>query len=210
MANIKVKNRQATLGKTKKLWTTANLTRMAVLAAVSAVLFMVEIPIVAFYKLDVSNLPVLLAGFAMGPLAGTMVLVVKDLLGLFHSSSMGIGELADFITAFCMLIPAGLIYQRDKSKTGALKGLVAGTISMVIAGVLVNMYVMIPFYEKVMNFPIEAIISQGQKIFFFFYSLWAFVLAITGPFNLLKAIVVSALTFLLYKRLGFLLKDKGY
>lgn len=200
------KQETAVSNRSKKFWTTHNLTRIAVLAAVSSVLFMIEIPIVAFYQLDLSNLPVLLAGFSMGPLAGLMVLVVKDLLGLLHSSSMGVGELADFITAFFMLIPASLIYRRNKTKKSALIGLIVGTVCMVISGVLVNMYIMIPFYQKVMNFPVEAIIGIGQAIFPSIDNLWKFVLMITGPFNLLKGVVISLLTFLLYKRLGFLLK----
>ena len=185
------------------------MTRVAILAAVSAVLFMIEVPIVAFYKLDLSNLPVLLAGFSLGPVAGLMVLLIKDLIGLTHSSSMGVGELADFITAAFMMVPAVMIYQKNKTKKGALIGLVVGSVCMVISGILVNMYIMIPFYQKVMNFPVEAILGMGKKVFPFIDSLWDFVLVVTGPFNLLKGVVVSILTFLLYKRLDFLLKDKN-
>ncbi|MEG0513520.1 MAG: ECF transporter S component, partial [Clostridia bacterium] len=81
----------------KALVSTQNLTVISILAAISAVLYMVEIPVVLFYKLDFSNLPVLLGTFAMGPFAGMLVLLVKDLLGLLHSSSQGVGEIADFL-----------------------------------------------------------------------------------------------------------------
>ncbi len=194
--------------RSKKTWETQTITRIAVLAALSAVLFMIEIPVVLFYKLDLSNVPVMLAGFSMGPLAGVMVLLVKDLLGLLHSSSMGVGELADFITAFFMLIPAVMIYKKNRTKKSALIGLGAGTALMVVSGVLVNMYIMIPFYQNVMGLEIEQIIAMGQGAVPFITNLWGFVLTITAPFNLLKGIIISAVTFLLYKRLDFLLKRK--
>ena len=105
-----------------KRLTTRQLTTIAILAAISAVLFMVEIPIVLFYKLDFSNLPVLLGAFAMGPGPATLILLIKSLLGLLHTSSQGVGELADFLMGFAMILPAGLIYQRHKTRKGALVG----------------------------------------------------------------------------------------
>ena len=121
--------------KSKRL-TTRQLTTIAILAAISAVLFMVEIPVVLFYKLDFSNLPVLLGAFAMGPGPATLILLIKSLLGLLHTSSQGVGELADFLMGFAMILPAGLIYQRHKTRKGALIGLVVGTVAATIAGVL--------------------------------------------------------------------------
>ena len=100
----------------KPLLTTRELTTIAILAAIAAVLFMVEIPVVLFYKLDLSNLPVLLGTFSMGPVAGTLILLVKSVLGLLHSSSQGVGELADFLMGFAMVLPAGLIYRRTTFK----------------------------------------------------------------------------------------------
>jgi len=93
----------------KKVFTTFNLTRMALLAAVSSILFLIEIPIVAFYKLDLSNLPVLLGAFSMGTLPGLIILGIKSLIGLLHSSSAGVGELADFIMGAALVVPASLI-----------------------------------------------------------------------------------------------------
>ena len=111
-----------TNAKRKPFLTTRELATVAILAAISAVLFMIEIPVVLFYKLDLSHLPVLLGTFAMGPVPGTLILLVKSLLGLLHSSSQGVGELADFLMGFAMLLPAGLIYQRNKTRKGALIG----------------------------------------------------------------------------------------
>ena len=80
-----------TTAKRKNLLTTRELSTIAILAAIAAVLFMIEIPVVLFYKLDLSSLPVLLGAFAMGPLPGTLILLVKALLGLLHTTSQGVG-----------------------------------------------------------------------------------------------------------------------
>ena len=194
--------------KSKRL-TTRQLTTIAILAAISAVLFMVEIPVVLFYKLDFSNLPVLLGAFAMGPGPATLILLIKSLLGLLHTSSQGVGELADFLMGFAMILPAGLIYQRHKTRKGALIGLVVGTVAATIAGVLSNFWLMIPFYGAVYGMPVEQIVSMGQALIPAIQDEWGFVLLITGPFNLVKWILISVVTLLVYKPLSPLLHHQG-
>lgn len=190
--------------KSKRL-TTRQLTTIAILAAISAVLFMVEIPVVLFYKLDFSNLPVLLGAFAMGPGPATLILLIKSLLGLLHTSSQGVGELADFLMGFAMILPAGLIYQRRKTRRGALIGLVVGAAAATIAGVLSNLWLMIPFYGAVYGMPAEKIVSMGQALIPAIQDEWGFVLLITGPFNLVKWSLISVVTLLVYKPLSPLL-----
>ena len=194
--------------KSKRL-TTRQLTTIAILAAISAVLFMVEIPVVLFYKLDFSNLPVLLGAFAMGPGPATLILLIKSLLGLLHTSSQGVGELADCLMGFAMILPAGLIYQRHKTRKGALIGLVVGTVAATIAGVLSNLWLMIPFYGAVYGMPVEQIVSMGQALIPAIQDEWGFVLLITGPFNLVKWILISVVTLLVYKPLSPLLHHQG-
>ena len=194
--------------KSKRL-TTRQLTTIAILAAISAVLFMVEIPVVLFYKLDFSNLPVLLGAFAMGPGPATLILLIKSLLGLLHTSSQGVGELADFLMGFAMILPAGLIYQRHKTRKGALIGLVVGTLAATVAGVLSNLWLMIPFYGAVYGMPVEQIVSMGQALIPAIQDEWGFVLLITGPFNLVKWILISVVTLLVYKSLSPLLHHQG-
>ncbi len=189
-----------------KKMSTQTLTRIAMLAAVASVLFMLEVPIVLFYKLDFSNLPVLLGTFSMGPLAGTMILGVKSLIGLFHSSSQGVGELADFLVGVAMVLPAGLIYNSNKSRTGALMGMALGTVAATAVGVLANVLLMIPFYAAVYGMPIEAIVNMGQAVVPAVDSIWKFVFYITAPFNLFKWAVLSVLCMLLYKPLSPFLK----
>lgn len=191
-----------TQAKRKSLLTTRQLTTVAILAAISAVLFMLEIPVVLFYKMDVSNLPVLLGTFALGPIPGTLVLLIKSLLGLLHSSSQGVGELADFLMGFAMLLPAGLIYQRNKNRKGAVIGMVVGSVCATIVALITNLVILLPFYSVIYHLPLEQIIAMGQSVIPAVNSTWSFVLLITGPFNLLKWVVISVLTILLYKPLS--------
>ena len=193
----------------RKHMSTRELTTVAILAAIAAVLFMLEIPIVLFYKLDLSNLPVLLGTFALGPWAGTAVLAVKSVLGLMHTTSQGVGELADFIMGFCMILPAGLIYAHGKSRKGAVVGMAVGSVCATVAGVVTNLLLLIPFYGVVYNLPVETIVGMGQQLVPAIDSLWMFVLLITAPFNLLKWIVISVMGALIYKPLSPLLHGRG-
>lgn len=195
--------------RTRQSLSTRDVATIAVLAAISAVLFMVEIPVVLFYKLDLSNLPVLLGAFAMGPVQGALILLVKSLLGLLHSSSQGVGELADLLMGLAMLLPAGLIYQRHKDRKGAIVGMAVGTVVATLAGVLTNLYLMIPFYGAAFGMPVAKIIARGQSLIPAVDSELKFVLLITAPFNLLKWIIISVVTALIYKPLSPILHGRG-
>ncbi|MBQ7850849.1 MAG: ECF transporter S component [Clostridia bacterium] len=172
-----------------KMLSTANMTRIAVLGAISAILFMwPEITIIPpFYKLDFSTLPVLLGGFAMGVGPGVLIVAIKDLIGLTHSGTAGVGELADFIMTCAMLIPAVMVYQRKKSRKGALISLAIGSAAMIVVAALVNAFLLFPMLTKEMPS-------------------FEFILTATLPFNLLKAVVISAITYFVYKPLSPMLK----
>ena len=143
------------------VFSTANLTRMAILTAIASILFLIEIPVVAFYKLDLSNIPVLLGAFSMGTLPGVVILALKSLIGLLHSSSAGVGELADFIMGAALIIPASLIYQHRKTKRTAMIGLAAGTVCMIVTSILVNKWIMLPFYMGAFRMDMDSIISAS-------------------------------------------------
>lgn len=181
------------------------MTRIAILGALSAILFMIEVPVIAFYKLDVSTLPALLGAFSMGPWAGLAILLIKDLFGLLHSGTMYVGELADFIMGAAFILPAALIYRAKKNRKNALVGMIVGTLAMIVVSVLVNWKIMIPFYMTAFHMPMAAIIGMAQKAMPFVDTEVELLLFVTAPFNLLKGIVLSGLTFLLYKRLSPLL-----
>jgi riboflavin transporter FmnP len=182
------------------------MTRIAILAAAASILFLLEIPIVAFYKLDLSNIPVMLGAFSMGTVPGLIILGLKSAIGLLHSSSAGVGELADFIMGAALLIPASLIYHRNKSRKSALIGMVVGTLCAAVVGVLVNKFIMLPFYMGAFHMSMDAIVASAKVGGI--DSEWKLLLLITGPFNLLKGAVLSIVTFLIYKPLSPILHEK--
>lgn len=186
-----------------------NLTRCGLLAAMAVILYYIEIPVVAFYKLDLSTLPAILAGFAMGPVQGAAVVVLKNLVHLMGTSTAGVGELADILMSCAFVIPASLIYRGNKTRRGALAAMLAGAAAMIAAAVLVNYFILIPAYQVLMNLPLEVIIGMGQKVFGFIDTTVELVICITAPFNLLKAAVLSGTTYLLYKRVSPLLHQSG-
>jgi len=186
-----------------------NLTRCGLLSAMAVILFYIEIPVVAFYKLDLSTLPAILAGFAMGPIQGIAVIIVKNLVHMLGTSTACVGELADILMSCAFVIPASLIYRRQKSRKGALKAMLLGSVAMVIVSVLVNYFILIPAYQVLMNLPLDVIIGMGQAVFSFIDNTVKLVIFITAPFNILKAVVLSVVTYLLYKRVSPLLHQKS-
>ena len=191
--------------KTRSNLSVQYMTRIAILGALSAILFVIEIPVIAFYKLDFSTLPALLGAFSMGPLPGLAILLIKDLIGMLHSSSMYVGELADFIMGAAFILPASLIYRKHKTRKTALVGMTVGTLCMIAVSVLVNWKMMIPFYMTAFHMDMDAVIGMAQKALPFVDTEWKVLLYVTAPFNLLKGFVLSLLTFVLYKRLSPLL-----
>ena len=186
-----------------------NLTRCGLLSAMAVILFYIEIPVVAFYKLDLSTLPAILAGFAMGPMQGIAVIIVKNLVHMLGTSTACVGELADILMSCAFVIPASLYYRKHKDRRSALVAMLIGSVTMVVAAVLVNYFILIPAYQVLMNLPLEVIIGMGQKVFGFIDTTVELVLAITAPFNILKAVVLSVVTYLLYKRVSPLLHQKS-
>ncbi len=189
--------------------------RMAVIAMLSAIAFILmffEFPLAfiapPFYKLDFSDIPALIGGFAYGPVAGVLIEFIKNLLNLIieGTTTGAVGELANFITGCSLILPAALIYKHKKNIKGALIGLVAGTLAIATAGSMMNFFVMIPMYSAAMpEVGMEGIIAMGAAIVPFIKDLKTFVLFAVAPFNLLKGVICSVLTFLLYKRVSGIL-----
>lgn len=176
------------------------MTRCAILAAMAVILYYIEIPVVAFYKLDLSSLPALLAGFAMGPLAGFGIIVVKNLIHMLGSSTAMVGELADILMSGVFVVVASLIYKNNKTLKGAIMGMVLSILVLVVSAVLVNYFILIPTYMDKAKMDFSVIMNMvgipGVD------SMLKLVLMVTAPFNLLKGCVISVITFLLYKRLS--------
>lgn len=185
---------------------TRDLTTIAVLTALASILFLIEIPVVAFYKLDLSNLPVLLGAFAMGPAAGFLILLLKDLIGMLHSTTMYVGELADFLSGLAYILPAALIYSAGKTRKRALWGMIAGVAVLIPVSVVINKWIMIPFFMNTYGMPMESVVEMATKVLPFVDTEWKLLLFVTAPFNLLKGFVISLITYLIYKPLSPILK----
>ncbi len=193
----------------QKTINTRMLVSCAVGAAISFVLMLLDfsLPIApAFIKLDVSDLPALILAFSFGPFAGGLTELVKNLLHLFVTTTAGVGELSNFLLGCAFVVPAGLIYQRKKTRNGALLAMLTGTVCFSLVGVFSNYFIMFPFYTKVSGIPMEAIIGMCQKILPFVDNQWKVILLSVTPFNILKGLLVSVVTFLIYKRISPLLR----
>lgn len=181
---------------------------VAVLSAVSTVLMMLDFPIPAlipsFVKLDFSEMPALLGSFALGPSAGVLICLFKNLLHLPITTTGCIGELANFLIGVLFVVPAGLIYKRKKTRGIALIACLVGAIIMAIGSIPVNMFISYPFYYKLM--PKEAIISAYQAIFPSVKSIEECLVIFNMPFTFVKGIFDAAITFLIYKPLAHILK----
>ncbi|MBR4905870.1 MAG: ECF transporter S component [Clostridia bacterium] len=139
----------------------------AMLAAVAAVLQFIEIsiPIMpSFVKLDLSDLPALLGSFALGPLWGVVIQLVKNLLHLPFGSSAGVGELCNFLLGGVFVLVAGLVYHHRKTRGSALFGSVLGAFAMAAVSLPLNYFFVYPAYVAILHFPEEAIISAYQAI----------------------------------------------
>ncbi len=187
--------------------------KVAILSAMATILMLFEFPLPfvapTFYELDFSEVPVLIGGFALGPLAGATIEALKILLNLVINGTItgGVGELSNFVLGVVFVLPAAMIYKQNKTKTSAFWGLVAGGLLMVILGCFTNAYVMLPLYSQFM--PLDAILAQAAAIWPVIDSTLTFVLLCVVPFNIIKSILVIAVTMLLYKRLSPILKGKN-
>ncbi|MDI9369870.1 MAG: ECF transporter S component [Synergistaceae bacterium] len=187
---------------------TRRLVWTALLSAVATVLMYLDtaLPIFPrFLKFDLSDLPPLIAAFAYGPVTGVLCELVKNLIHMLTTSSAGIGQLANFLMGSALVIPAGMIYRADRTKKGAIKGLLAGTVFTTIIAAFANYFVLLPFYSHLM--PIEKIISMSSAVIPAIHDKLSLIIYGVVPFNILKGAVVSLLTFKLYKRMSALFRE---
>ena len=193
---------------------TRTITQIAMLGAVAGILMNLEFPLPflapSFYQLDFSEIPVLIASFAMGPVAGILTELVKILVHLVTKGTMtaGVGDVANFIFGCAYAVPAGLIYRyrHVKSRKHAVIGMAAGTVITTIAACFMNAFVLLPAYGKAFDMPIEAFIEMGTAVHSSVNSLLGFVALIIVPFNLFKYTLVSVIVFFIYKRIRVVLK----
>lgn len=197
---------------TRRRMSTRKMTSLALLAALATILMYLEIaiPVVvpSFLKLDLSEIPVLIGAFAFGPGSAIIIELIKNLLHLPVTSSLGVGELANFLAGSIFAGTAGFIYRKYKSKKGAIAGLAAGTIAMTVFTSFLNYYFMLPFYAKLFHMPIDALVAFGTAVNVYVTDLKTMIIFAFVPFNLFKGIIVSLITALVYNRVSPLLHGR--
>ena len=181
------------------------LTVTAMLSAIAFVLMFLDfsVPLMpAFIKMDVSELPALLAAFALGPVYGAAVCLVKNLIHLMITSTAGAGELCNFLLGASFVVPAGLIYKLMKSRKGAILGSVGGAVIMALCSIPINYFITYPAYVVAYGMPLDAIIGMYQAIRPSANGLLDCLITFNAPFTLFKGLVDVVLCFLIYKPLS--------
>ena len=192
---------------------TRTIAQVAMLGAVAGVLMNFEVPLPflapSFYQLDFSEIPALIGSFAMGPVAGMLIELVKILVHLVTKGTMtaGVGDVANFIFGCSYVIPAGLIYryQHKKTRTHAVAGMAVGVILTTILACLINAFVLLPAYGKAFGMPVQAFIEMGAADSGV-TNLLTFAIMILVPFNLFKYTLTSVIVFFIYKRIRVILR----
>ncbi|SHJ59257.1 ECF transporter S component [Paramaledivibacter caminithermalis] len=194
----------------KHLYSTNSLVKISLLSVISYILMLIDPPIPffpGFLKMDLSDMPALIGTFALGPIAGVIIEFIKNLLHLItRTSTGGVGEFANFLIGSSLIIPSGIFYAKNRKKSTALLGMLLGTILMAIVGGLANYYILIPFYAKVM--PLDKIIAWSASANAAIKDLKTLIIYAIVPFNLLKGIIISIFTILIYKKISHLLIRK--
>ena len=201
------------IGATERVLSTRKVAMIGMFSAIAAVLMIFEVPVPfapSFYKIDLSELPVLVAAFAFGPVAGVLVEFVKIILNLFMDSTTTsfVGELANFAVGCSFVLPASVVYLFKKSKKQAILGCVVGTLMMTVFGTAFNAVYLLPKFAELYGMPLDAIIGMGSAINPAITDVTSFVIMAVAPLNILKGSVVSLLTILIYKKLSIMIKAR--
>ncbi|MCD8010199.1 MAG: ECF transporter S component [Lachnospiraceae bacterium] len=195
----------------KKTTNVRTLTFTAMMGAVSTVLMMLNFSIPfapGFLKFDISELPALFAGFFLGPASGCQVILVKVVLKLLFqgTDTAFVGEFMNILGSICFILPASLIYKWNHTKKGAIISMAVASILVSIAFIFIDAYIAFPMYSALYGLPMDTIIAMGTAVNPYITDLPTLMLLSVFPFNLFKHGVTSFITYLLYKRVGRVLR----
>ena len=210
-ARIVEKVEKKKTGNTERILTTRKLTMIGMFSAIAGILMIFEFPMPfapSFYKLDFSEIPVLITAFAFGPVAGVMVEFCKIVLNLLMDSTTTafVGELANFMVGCSFILPASIIYLHKKNRKSAVIGCVIGTICLTIFGTSFNAIYLVPKFAQLYGMPLEAIVGMGTAINPAITDLTTLVMFAVAPLNIIKGVSVSVITMLIYKKLSRFMK----
>ena len=195
----------------KKRTDIRKMTSTAMLSAVATVLmfFSFSVPLMpSFIKMDLSELPALIASFTFGPLAGVSVCLVKNLINVFFTTTGGVGEVSNFLLGAMFVAPAGFIYQKMRTKKGAMIASVVGAATMAGLSLVTNYYIVYPVYTNIM--PMEVIIGAYSAINPNVTNLWQALLWFNVPYTFIKGMLSVVITMLIYKPLAPILRGKNH
>lgn len=185
---------------------TRKLVTVGMMSALAFILQLFDFPVPfapPFYKLDFSEIPVLICSFAVGPVAGVATELLKNVLRvLFRGTTTAfVGDYANFMIGCSFVVPASIVYFKHKTKKTAVIGCVIGTIVITIFGSLFNAFYLLPAFSKLYGMPLDQILEMGHAIFSGFkeFNLLTFVAVCVAPLNLLKGAAVSVIVMLIYK-----------
>ena len=199
-------------GNSERILSTKKVVIIGVFSAISTVLMLLEFPLFFapgdIYKMDFSELPALLVGFAYGPVSAVMVELVKIILKTLikGTSTAFVGELANFVVGCSFLLPATIIYRLKKTKKTAIVSCIAGTLMITAFGSFFNAVYLIPTFAGMYGIDVNTIVGMGQSVNSHITSITSFIFMAVAPFNLLKGIIDSVITVLIYKRLRPIMK----
>lgn len=173
---------------------TKNITTIAMLCAISYVVMVIgRVPVVLFLKYDPKDVIIALGGLIWGPMSALLVSVIVSLIEMVTVSDTGIiGCIMNIISTCSFACTAAVIYKKKRTLKGAIIGLLAGSVVMVVIMMLWN-YLVTPLY---MGYPREAVVELLIPAFL--------------PFNALKAGLNAGFTFLLYKPVVTALRKSGF
>ncbi len=204
---------QKKTGAKEKIFSTRKVAMIGMFSAIAMILMLFDFPLPfapMFYKLDFSELPILVGTFAFGPVAGVMMEFVKVLLKLLvkGTSTAFVGDLANFAVGCSFILPASVVYFFRKSKKSAIAGCIAGTLVMTVFGTAFNAVYLIPAFSEIYGMPLESILEMGAKTnpLVRENDILSFVAACVAPMNLIKGVSVSIATLLIYKPLSPIIK----
>lgn len=181
------------------------LAKIGMLSAIATILMFFEVPIPlmpVFLKLDISDLPAIIAAFLYGPMAGVLIEFIKNMLHGINSQTMGLGEVANFLVGIAFVLPAGILYKKLHQRRGAFISLMVGTFSMMFFASLLNYFVLLPMYQAVLHFPLEQIVQMGATANPRIVDLQSFIALAIAPFNFIKGIIISLLTLGIYSKIA--------
>ncbi len=190
---------------------TKDMTKVGMLSVIAFILMYFQLPITfvapPFMKLDISDLPVLMGAFTMGPVFGIIIAALKNILHIVFKGTMtaGIGELSNFIISSTFAFVSAYFYRKHRTYKGAIISLTMGVLAMTFLAMLSNYFVVFPLYAKVM--PMDAIIAMGSAITSKITGLFTMMIYSVLPFNLIKGFTTSAVMMLVYKKISPIFKD---